>query len=296
MSAQRQRKKNREPRQHRWRPYYPFLVGALLLAASWALARWAPVRRAPEIDLEEVSVGLNFLVAGAFPWGIQLVGIAVLFLGVSRFIHAFDTRCVVMGAIVPLLVGTVWWTSLIAIYWDDNPLEAMGGMLELSVLQQYGAESMAQGLLHDVIGPLTGPFMLRGPYSMEGWAFLKAALSTAAVMAIWIAVAKVTRGLEDTGKLRRGQWILCAILLILWLLPVVIRTTIRVTRAFQHNKPPVACVGRSRSPSGISQPNLPLQHHESLLIVRHATYRRKPHDPDRMLPDCLASHLSDWSQ
>ena len=151
----------------------PFFVGVLLLASSWALARWAPIPRVPEYDLEDVSVGVNFLVAGALPWCIQLAGIAMLFLGVSRYLRGVDRRCVVMGAAVPLLIGSVWWTSLIAIHWSDNPLEAIEGMLEVSIMQRHGDESVGQGLLHDVIGPLTGTFMLRGAPFHAGMALLQ---------------------------------------------------------------------------------------------------------------------------
>jgi hypothetical protein len=71
MSAQRRRKISDASRLDRWRAYTPLLIGALLLTASWAVARWAPIRRVPEYEVEEVSVGIDFLVAGALPWAIH---------------------------------------------------------------------------------------------------------------------------------------------------------------------------------------------------------------------------------
>lgn len=231
--AKRSRSKSPEvPQRDSRSGYSTFFFGAFLLGLSWALARWAPIRRAPDVELEEVSVGLNLLVAAAVPWLLQWAGVVLLFLGARRFVPSINRRLVFMGAVVPLLVGLVWWTSLVVIHWSDNPLEVIEGMMQLSILQQFGEESVGQGFLHDVVGPLATPFLLHGPYSMSGWISLWIGLSTAAVMGIWIAIAKIMTDLEKNGSLRPQQWLLCAALIMLWLLPVVIRTVSRVWNAF----------------------------------------------------------------
>ena len=239
-STRKQKAKSHASQSDRRRAYAPFIIGVLLVASSWALARWAPVRRMPDYDLEEISVGVDFLVAGALPWAVQLVGIATLFLGAGRLVPWMDRRSVLRGAIVAFLFGAGWWTCLVVIYWQDDPLEAMTNMMALSAQLRYGAGPTGQAVLHELIGPLVGPFMLHGPFSMRGWAFLKAAVSTTAVMGVWMANARIMRNLETKGSLRRRQWILCAFLLILWLLPVVIRAVKRVTDVFQETPSPIA--------------------------------------------------------
>lgn len=184
------------------------------------------------MELEEVSVGFNLLVAAAVPWLLQWAGVVLFFLGACRFVQTINRRLVFMGAVVPLLFGLVWWTSLVVIHWSDNPLEAIEGMMNLSIRQQFGEESVGQGFLHDVVGPLATPLLLHGPYSMSGWIFLWIGLSTTAVMGLWITIAKIMTDLEKKGSLRPRQWLLCAALIMLWLIPVVIRSVSRVLDAF----------------------------------------------------------------
>ncbi len=220
-----------EGRQPGSRKCAPFLVAAILLAAAWAWAQWAPIRRAPEFEVENISSGVNLLVASALPWFLQWAGVVALFLGASRLIRRLDRRSVLMGASVPLIMGLLWWTSLVVTFWSDDPLEAMVDVMGLMIREELGAESLAQGALYEVIGPLTAPLTLAGPATMTGWSFVWTGLSTAAVMAIWTVMARIMGPLNQGEKLSRGRWAWCGVLMLLWLLPVIIRAVTRVLEA-----------------------------------------------------------------
>jgi hypothetical protein len=227
-----QQEANAAPRHDRRLAYAPFLVAALLLTASWVWAQWASSRRTPEIEFEQVSVGFHFLVSGALPWLLQWAGVLLLFLAVSPFVPTIDRRCVLHGATVPLILGSVWWTSLIVTYWSDDPFEAILSVMMLAAAEQFGGESLGQGLIYGVVGPMTTPLMLHGPVSMTGWASLWTGLSTAVVMGIWTAIAKIVRGLQCGGTLKGRQWAWCAFLVLLCQLPVIVRAVSKVLAAW----------------------------------------------------------------
>ncbi len=233
MSARKRRpRKPTEPTQRLPpREFGPFLIAAALFGLSWALARWAPVQRVPHVELEDISVGFNLLVSGALPWLLQWAGVLVLFLAVSPFVPSTDRRCVLHGASVPLLLGSVWWISLIVTHWSDDPLEFILSAMVMSVREGLGGESLGQGLIYGVVGPMTAPLMLHGPVSMTGWAYLWIGLSTAAVMGIWTTIASILRGLERGGTLKRRQWAWCAFLVLLCQLPVIVRAVSKVMSA-----------------------------------------------------------------
>jgi hypothetical protein len=201
-----------------------FLVALMLLAAAWAWARWAPIRRAPEFEFEEVSIGVNLLIAGAVPWFVQWAGVTCLLVGLFSFRWGLDRRVVLTAAAVPLIVGAAWWIGIVAVHWSEDPLEAMVTMFAQEFARRQGGGSLGQGVLHEVLGPLTAPLLLSGPYSLVGWNFLLTALSTAAVICLWLPLARAGKGKEP----RLGVY---GIVLCVWLLPVVIRAVTRVVEA-----------------------------------------------------------------
>lgn len=56
----------------------PMTLAAVALGVSaFILAQWPPVHRAGAADLDTVSVGLNFAIAGGLPWLLQWAALAV---------------------------------------------------------------------------------------------------------------------------------------------------------------------------------------------------------------------------
>ncbi|NLS93708.1 MAG: hypothetical protein GXX96_16230 [Planctomycetaceae bacterium] len=107
------------------RVVFTFIIFAVLvlLAASWAWARWALIRPAPEFEFDEGSFSVNLLIAGAVPWFVQWAGIACLLVGFLSSRWGLDRRAVLKAAGVPLIVGAAWWTGIVAVHWSENPLD-----------------------------------------------------------------------------------------------------------------------------------------------------------------------------
>jgi len=218
-----------------FRTWHATTLTALTLAvSSFILANWPPIRRATVAELETVSVGVNLLIAGALPWFLQWGVLAIVSFSLIRRRAHLDRRTTVAVVILPLAVGSCWWIGIAATHWGDNPLEAIVNLVMWSSSRAFGAESFVESILHEGLGPLTCPLMLRGPYTLAGWNFLWTALSTGLVTLLWAWAIRTLTDLNRSGKPMASRFFLMGIVILLYDSPILIRCIVRVAGAIQR--------------------------------------------------------------
>lgn len=178
---------------YKLRRHWYWIPAASLLLVSWYIAQW-PIMPPPQLDAN--GVGQRILVGGALPWYLQWSGLAVVVVvGVcGRF--GCDREITLGAVLVPLLVGSVWWLGLAWVHWSQDPLELVSESVIRAYRHEYGAESLMEFVLFRIIGPLTCPMMLGGPFHLESWAFVLTLVSTSLII-VW--------GLWAGRRLRAGK-------------------------------------------------------------------------------------------
>lgn len=215
-----------------WRPMTltAFALGVL----AFILAQWPPVHRAVGVDdLETVSMGLNFFIAGALPWFLQWAALAVLFTLLIGHLGYLDRGTTVAVALFPLAVGSCWWIGLVVTFWDRDPLDSLMYSAMWSISRGFGAETLAQTVLFEVLGPLTCPLMLRGPYALAGWTFLWTALSTTLVILLLAWTARKFATMKCLRPSRSHRLVLVGAVVLIYGLPSLLRAVIRVFGSLQ---------------------------------------------------------------
>lgn len=207
------------------------LIAVAGLVAAWIMARRPPVQRAETLDqIESVSAGYNFLVAGALPWLVQWAALAVLTGAVARAWYRVNWGAVLLGALFPLVIGLVWWIGLAAMFWKTDPLKAIAELILWDMSRGLGTESIGQFLLGEIFGPLCCPLLLAGPVSMQGWDFLWAGVSTGLIISTLTYVVRRTEvDLAEGQKFNLEQFLLVTGWALVYLAPVYIRALQRVS-------------------------------------------------------------------
>lgn len=221
----------------RWRaskPWRPMAVAAIALGAlAFSLAQWPLVYRAGLGDFENASAGLTLIIAGGFPWFLQWASLAMLFTVLVRHQGYLDRRTTIAVVVLPLAVGSCWWIGVAITHWGDDPLDFLLNTTMRSISRGFGAETLAQGALFEILGPLTCPLMLRGPYVLAGWTFLWTALSTTLVMLLLAWTARKLKRMKDLRLSGPRRCALVGAVVLIYDLPVFIRAVIRVVISFQ---------------------------------------------------------------
>ncbi len=218
----------RSGRRGRWLAALP--AGFLLLAAAWVLARWPPIRQAESLDeLLSSSAGVTILIRGGLPWLLQWAALAVLTVAIARGRFRVNWGAVLLGVLLPLCVGLIWWIGMGAAFWSSNPPEAILESLLRLEASHVGALPPLYVAILGVFGPLTYPL---GPTSMQGWEFLGTGLWTALVMSSLTWVAR-TRQVDASGKAKctRGQFVLIVVWILLYFGPIYVRASIQMIDA-----------------------------------------------------------------
>jgi hypothetical protein len=209
------------------------LTALVLGVLAYILAQWPPVYRAGVGDLETVSMGLNLVIAGGLPWFLQWASLAVLFTLLIGHLGYLDRRTTIAVVFFPLAIGLSWWIGVAVTHWADDPLDFIVNWVMWSVSRGFGAETLAQAALFELLGPLTCPLMLQGPYALAGWTFLWTALSTTLVM---LLLAWTARKLTDIKHLPFSSFRrLCMVgaFVLIYNLPVLVRAVVRVVTSLQ---------------------------------------------------------------
>jgi hypothetical protein len=217
----------------RWVPFKawrPMALAAFALGVlAFILAQWPPVHRATGVgDLETVSMGLNLLIAGGLPWFLQWASLAILFALLVGRLGYLDLRTTVAVVLFPLAVGACWWIGVAVTHWHHDPLDFLANSVMWSISRGFGAETLAQTVLFEVLGPLTCPLMLRGPYVLAGWTFLWTALSTTLVLLLFAWTARKLATLKHLRLSGSRRLALVGAVVLIYDLPVLLRGVIRV--------------------------------------------------------------------
>jgi hypothetical protein len=204
-------------------------LAVVLLAGSWALGQWPIDEWLPRVfhvegeDLRWVSMGAHYLVAGALPWVLQWMGLAVLLGAVAGGARGVRRVVVAVGTIGPSIVGLVWWIGLAALFWHSDFAETQLCLASYAIQEQWSTLPFGADILFTVFGTLTCPLKLSGPFTMRGIHFALTAISTALSIAWWTWILhKIDR--TPPGPRRSWRQLFVPVVgAIVWSAPVGIR-------------------------------------------------------------------------
>jgi hypothetical protein len=206
------------------------LLAGVLLAGAWGLARCWPTHRASSLEeIECVFTGYDLLVSGAMPWLLQWAGLAVLTVAVARGCLRVNWGAVLLGILLPLCVGLIWWIGACAVFWRSDPFEATADVLAWSAARHCGGQSLLRSMLFELFGPLTFGWTHHRLGSLLGWDFVWTGVWSMLVMTSLTWVGR-TRRLDASGrpKCTRGQVVLLVVWVLLYFGPFYIRMTLRI--------------------------------------------------------------------
>lgn len=174
------------PRNRRW-----LLLSAAvaLFLVAWLTSHYPPIAKASAI--EDVSPSYNLLAAGALPWCLQSAGVTLAILGCcgSRITRA----AAVFAIAVSFTLAAIWWCGLAIRFYGMDPQGAILDVTTFQIQSQIGASSTFDFILFNFIGPILGPFQLRGPVNLQNWNFLAVMLSTTLLVGYLLIVGHVCR-------------------------------------------------------------------------------------------------------
>ena len=166
---------------------YPLVLTAgVFLTIAWLLAQYPPIPQRGSVD--DVSLVLIVLVAGALPWFLQWVGvtcaIAVLLCrGMRRGAFHF-------AMITSLLLATIWWIGIALKLQGQHFLESILELQMFELQSAFGTASFFDECLFHFVGPIVGLVQLRGPMTLSGWDFPLAVLSTALIFGYLLLIGQ----------------------------------------------------------------------------------------------------------
>ena len=206
-----------------------WLAAAALMLAAIAIAHWPLLAGGGRSDAHQVSVGHHLLLFSAIPWLLQWGSLALC---LALLAEPYLDRPVVLTAIgCPLTLGFGWWAGVVTIHWHHDLIQFVTASYMRLMAFELASESFAEGVFFDVLGPLTAPLMLRGPWTLARWTFAWTTLSTALTMIVIVAAEGTLSHLRqrDGGRLR--CWLAGSAFVILFNLPILLRVGIRLARA-----------------------------------------------------------------
>jgi len=209
------------------------LTAFALMVMAFMLAQWPPVRSASDRDIKTVSMGLNLVIAGGLPWFLQWASLAVLLTLLIGHRSYLDRRETIAVVVSPLAVGSCWWIGVAVTHWGDDPLDFLINSTMWAISRGFGAETLAQAVLFEVLGPLTCPLMLRGPYGLAGWTFLWTALSTTLVMLLFAWTARKLTHVKHARLSSSRRLVVVGAFVLMYDLPVFLRTAVRLVNSLQ---------------------------------------------------------------
>jgi hypothetical protein len=169
-----------------------YSAAAALVLIGWLIAQYSRVQKAASID--EISFAYNLMTAGALPWLLQWGGVTCAIL--TRF-GSRNTRnagfFAVMGS---LTLAAIWWFGVAFKYRAMDPLEVVLDQVSFAVESHFGTSTFLDTTLFHFIGPIMGPFRLRGPINLHEWNFLFAVLSTSLMVGYLLFIGRFLQ----TGK------------------------------------------------------------------------------------------------
>lgn len=170
-------------------PLLLFSAAAGLVLIAWLIAQYPAIPKAQSLD--DVSPTYNLMAAGALPWFLQWAGVtcAILGCGGSR-----NTRSAELFAIVgSFTLAAIWWSGLAFKFRGMDPLEVIADATMFEIKSQSGSSTAFDEILFHFIGPMLGPFQLRGPLSLHGWNLFLAMLSTTVMVGYLLIVGRLCR-------------------------------------------------------------------------------------------------------
>ena len=166
-----------------------FSAAAALVLVAWLCAQYPPVPRASSLD--EGSFTYCLMAGGALPWFLQWAGVTCGILGCCG---SRNTRGAVLFAILgSLTLATMWWSGLAFRFRGMNLVEAIVDVAMLEIQSGFGSATAFDEILFNFIGPILGPFQLRGPLHLHGWNLLSAVLSTTLLVGYLLFVGRSCR-------------------------------------------------------------------------------------------------------
>jgi hypothetical protein len=169
----------------------------------------------------------TILYLGALPWLLQWLAVAVICYRVSVDSGGHRSHLVLLAATVAIGVGGVWWVGVMMRFRHIGPATVALEVILDNLERPYAVESTEELIMHEVVGPLTCPALLGGPFLLTRWHFVWCLASTAGIIILWSWIGHVLIGNNSQrGKVLRFTLALAGV--VFYIVPVVIRSALRI--------------------------------------------------------------------
>ena len=169
---------------------YPLVLTAgVFLAIAWLVAQYPPISQRGSVD--DVSLVLIVLVAGALPWFLQWVGVTCAVAVLPR--QRFGRGAFLFAMIASLSLATIWWIGITLRLQGRHLLESNLELQMFELQSAFGTSTFFDECLFHFVGPIVGLVQLRGPVTLSGSDFPLAVLSTALIFGYFLLIGQWSR-------------------------------------------------------------------------------------------------------